>query len=345
LPPSEDPGSWRKAAGRLRRLLLVVPYLVKHPGTGTDELTRLFNVSKRDLLNDLNLLFVSGLPPYGPGDLIEVDIDDEGRVWIDMADYFARPLRLSRSEALDLYLRGKELLAAPGLPEAAALESALAKLEQGLGEDTLGELAGTVEAAGVTESGSTLERLRVAAAAHERLEIDYYSASRAETTTRRIDPEEVFTGLGNWYVVAWDHVAQDERMFRADRVRAIRETGERFEPRGLAGAGRPLYTRSSEDVRVRLLLRPAARWVAEYYDVEDAVERDGDLEVTLPTKQLAWVAKLVLRLGGEAAVLDPPDLRDLVRETAQRTLALYGENDPPATGSSPPGGRPIQQAR
>ena len=75
------------------------------------------------------------------------------------------------------------------------------------------------------------------------------------------------------------------------------------------------------------------------------MERDGDLEVTLPTKQLAWVAKLVLRLGGEAAVLDPPDLRDLVRETAQRTLALYGENDPPATGSSPPGGRPIQQAR
>ena len=305
-------------------MLLVVPYLVRHPGTSTDELTRLFNVSKRDLLSDLNLLFVSGLPPYGPGDLMEVDIDDDGRVWIDMADYFARPVRLTRSEALDLYLRGKELLGAPGLPEAAALTSALAKLERGLGGDALEDVAGRVEATGTAEAGATLERLRAAAADHERLEIDYFSASRAETTTRRIDPEEVFTGLGNWYVVAWDHIAQDERMFRADRVRAVRETGERFEPRGLAGAGRPLYTRSTEDVQVRLLLRSGARWVAEYYDVIEVAERDGGLEVTIPTKQLAWVARLVLRLGGEAVVLEPPELDTLVAEMAERTLALYG---------------------
>jgi len=35
------------------------------------------------------------------------------------------------------------------------------------------------------------------------------------------------------------------------------------------------------------------------------------------------VAKLVLRLGGEARVLDPPELLDLVRTTAARTLELY----------------------
>jgi len=324
LPRSEEASASRKAAGRLRRLLLVVPYLVQHPGTTTEELTRLFNVSKRDLLSDLNLLFVSGLPPYGPGDLIEVDIDDDGRVWIDMADYFARPIRLTRSEALDLYLRGKELLGAPGLPEAAALSSALAKLEGGLGEEALGQISGRVEAAGPADQGGMLERLRAAAADRERLEIEYFSASRAETTTRRIDPEEVFTGLGNWYVVAWDHTADDERMFRADRIGAVRETGEHFEPRGLAGAGRPLYTRSAQDVQVRLFLRPGARWVAEYYEVTEIRERDGGLEVTIPTRQLAWVARLVLRLGGEAEVLDPPELRTIVAEMATRTLALYG---------------------
>jgi predicted DNA-binding transcriptional regulator YafY len=35
------------------------------------------------------------------------------------------------------------------------------------------------------------------------------------------------------------------------------------------------------------------------------------------------VAKLLLRLGGEAVVLDPPELRELLRETAGETLALY----------------------
>ena len=117
--------------------------------------------------------------------------------------------------------------------------------------------------------------------------------------------------------------------FRADRVKAIRVTGERFEPRGLAGAGRPLYSRSREDVPVRLLLRPGARWVAEYYETEDATERPrGRLEVVLPVKDLPWVAKLVLRLAGEAEILSPPELADMVHEQARATLALYGASVP-----------------
>ncbi|MDP9342888.1 MAG: WYL domain-containing protein [Actinomycetota bacterium] len=314
-----------KAAERLRRLLVWVPYVVRHPGSRVAELARMFHVSEDELLSELNLLFVSGVPPYGPGDLIEVQVED-GRVWIDMADYFSRPLRLSRSEALALYLQGKALLGTPGLPEAEPLESALAKLEAELGPEMLGRLAGRVEAAEGGRPADTLEALRRAAADRRRLEIEYYSASRDATSVREIDPEEVFSAIGNWYVVAWDRQADGERMFRADRINTVRETGERFEPRGLAGAGRPLYTRSDQDVRVRLLLRPPARWVAEYYDVESINEHyDGTVEVTLPTRHLAWVAKLVVRLGGEATVVEPAALRDNVRDVARRALALYGQ--------------------
>ena len=93
------------------------------------EVASLFGLAERDLLQDLNLLFMSGLPPYGPGDLIDVETDDEGRVWIRMADYFSRPLRLTTSEALSLYLRGKALLGTPGFHETGALASALEKIE------------------------------------------------------------------------------------------------------------------------------------------------------------------------------------------------------------------------
>src|SRR4029450_2030684 len=97
-----------RASDRLRRLLVLVPYLVKHPGTELAEITRLFGVREDGVGGDLNLLFVSGLPPYGPGDLIGVAIEDE-RVWIDMADYFSRPLRLTRAHALALHPRGAGL--------------------------------------------------------------------------------------------------------------------------------------------------------------------------------------------------------------------------------------------
>jgi proteasome accessory factor C len=312
-----------RAGERLRRLLVVVPYVVQHPGVRLQDLARTFDSDEGALVEDLNLLFVSGLPPYGPGDLIDVQIED-GRVWIDMADYFSRPMRMSRSEALALYLQGKGLLGTPGLPEAAALRSALDRLEEHLGADTLGRLAGRVETAEEGPPAETLGVLRGAAERHERVQIEYYSASSEETAERVIEPEAVFAALGNWYVVAWDVAADGERMFRADRVRRARATGERFEPRGLAGAGRPLYTRSEEDISVTLLLGPGARWVAEYYQTESATEHpDGRLEVIVPTKRLPFLARLVVSLGDEVTVVAPPEFARAVRDVAKRSLARY----------------------
>jgi proteasome accessory factor C len=313
VPPS-------RTIQRLRRLLSVVPYVVRHPGTPVGDLSKLFEVSEAELLADLNLLFLTGLPPYGPGDLIEVDIDDESRVWIRMADYFSRPVRLTRAEALALYLRGTELLGAGGVGEADALRDALAKIAEALGGEALGELRVDVGEAGTT---GPLETVRRGVENREALEIEYYSANRDELSTRRIDPEHVFSALGNWYVVAWDRTVEAERLFRLDRIREVTATGERFEPRGLIGQGRDLYTRTAEDVNVRLRLGPRARWVAEYYVVGDSSERNGALEVVIPTKDLAWAAKLVLRLGGEARVLEPAELRGLTRDMADRTLERY----------------------
>ncbi|HUG88964.1 MAG TPA: WYL domain-containing protein [Actinomycetota bacterium] len=311
MPPS-------KVARRMERLLAIVPYVIRHPGTTLEDLGRLFDVDPRSLIRDLNLLFMTGLPPYDPGNLIEVDIED-GRVWIGMADYFGRPVRLTQAEALALYLKGTVFLGAQGLAEAEALRSALDKLKEHLGE-TLGELQ--IEAGEGKPSGP-LDAVRGAVERREALEVDYYSASRDEVATRRIDPEHVFSALGNWYAVAWDHLREEERLFRIDRIREARRTGEGFEPRGLPGPGRPLYTPTDRDVAVRLRLGPRARWVAEYYEVEDERERDGDLEVTVPTPDLAWVAKLVLRVGSEVEVLDPPELRDMAAGMAEETLALY----------------------
>jgi len=317
-----------KVSERLRRLLAVVPYVVRHPGVRIDELSRLFAVPEGELTADLDLLFMSGLPPYGPGDLIEVQVED-GRVWISMADYFVRPLRLTRSEALELYLQGTALLGTPGLAEAEALESALGKLERALGTEALGNLAGRVEAAEPDEAPAHLAGFREAAAGHRRLEIEYYAASTDETTVREVDPEEVFSALGRWYVVAFDHRSGGERMFRLDRIRRAEPTGDTFEPRGLAGAGRPLYTRSGGDIVVRLRLEPGARWVAEYYVTDEVTERpDGTVEVSLPTKHLGWVARLVLRLGDAAVVLSPDELREEVRAAAAATLDAYGRIAP-----------------
>ena len=324
MAPESGRRSSPRVSERLGRLLSIVPYLVQHPGTRVDEASRLFGVSQEELLADLDLLFVSGLPPYGPGDLIDVDIQD-GRIWIAMADYFSRPLRLTRSEALAIYVRGIALAGVPGLEEAPALSSALAKLAHGLGPDALGELPARVDAGGGGRTVEMLGLLRQAAAERERLRLEYYSASSAETSEREVDPEEVFFAIGNWYVAAWDHRSDTERLFRADRIRSAVQVGQRFSPRGLAGAGRPLYTPGRDDVAVTLRLQPQARWVAEYYEVVRQTElEDGRLEIELPASRLEWLERLLLRLGTDADAVDPPELKDRVRDLAGRTRKRYG---------------------
>jgi proteasome accessory factor C len=305
-------------------MLVVVPYLVRHPGTSLQEASSLFGISEAHLRRDLQLLFLAGLPPYGPGDLIDVDIDEDGRVWIGMADHFARPLRLTRQEAVAVYVRATELAATPGLPEAPALEAALRKLRDALGAETLGD-AEAIAAAEVGSAPEHLDAIRGAAEGHRRLRIGYAAASTGERTERTIDPETVFASSGRWYVAAWDVDVGDERLLRIDRIDALDTTGATFEPRGLAGPGRALYTPGGEDLAVRLRLSPAARWVAEYYVATDLQEEsDGSLSVTLPTKQVVWLARLLLRLGRDATVLEPAEVRDEVLRQAALTLARYG---------------------
>ena len=313
-----------KTSERLGRMLVIVPYLVQHQGAGLGQVAELFALPADQLRRDLDLLFMSGLPPYGPGDLIDVEVDEDDHIWITMADHFARPLRLTRSEALSLYLRGTELVATPGLPEAPALASALGKLRDELGPQTLGDAESRIETAGGGEGPEHLELLRRAAVSRASLQIEYYAPSTGAWSRREIEPEEVFASLGNWYVAAWDLGADAERLFRADRIRSAELTGSTFTPRGLAGVGRPLYTPSPDDLPVRLRLRPAARWIAEYYTSTDPKEtEDGTLEVTLPAARLGWVARLLLRAGTDAEVIAPPELAAEVRGLAGRTLERY----------------------
>ena len=308
------------AGRRLGRLLTMVPYIVRRGIVPIAELAATFDASPEEILQDVNLLLWTGSPPYTPDVLIDVIVEDD-EVSLRLADTLAKPLRLTRTEAVSLYLRGASLAA--GLEPDAPIVTALAKLAAAVGDDTLRDLAAAVETA-PHRVPDALAALRDAAERRERVRIEYHAASTGETTRREIAPEEVFFDAGNWYVVAWDLDRDAERLFRVDRVSGVEATGVAFEPRGLAGAGRDLYTPGLDDVVVRLRLAPAARWVADYYELA-SVEEDGDgLVVTFPAGRLEWVARLLLRLGPDAEVLEPAALPGRVREVAEAALARYG---------------------
>src|SRR3954452_22067624 len=100
-----------------------------------------------------------------------------------------------------------------------------------------------------------VDTLPAASGSHERLRIASVAQSTGERTERVVDPEAVFASAGHWYAAVWDVEVDDERLLRIDRIASVEPAGERFAPRGLRGAGRPLYTPSDRDVDVRVRLR------------------------------------------------------------------------------------------
>ncbi len=314
---------------RLERVLALVPWIAEHPGSPLDQLAVRFDVTPDELERDLELLPFCGLPPYSPDRLIDVEIV-EGCVWIRFAEYFARPLRLTADEGLGLLAAGEALLAVPGSDQAGSLATALDKLAAAIGT----ERGVSVQVGG----GTFLDELRNAADHRERVEIGYYSFGRDVTSTRRIDPESVFHAFGQWYVDAYCHDAGARRMFRVDRVRGVRPTGEHFEAAtvdsgtadpdttdGDADAGSVFHPRA-DDARVSLRLGPDAGWVAESYPTESVTDRsDGGWDVVLVVSERAFLERILLRLGPDAVVTGPAEWTAVGPEASRRVRARYPE--------------------
>lgn len=310
------------AGERLERMLSIVPFVAARGGTTVDEIAIRFDYPRDHLLDDLeNVVFMVGLYPFSPDQLIEVMVDDE-RVWIRYAEYFERSLRLTAGEAVALVGAGQGLLAAPGADHTGPLGRGLQKLADSLG---FGDEA-PVEVRFGAADADVLEVVRDAVEHHEGIEIDYYAFGRDERSHRRVDPYRVFVADGHWYLDGYCHQAEGVRLFRVDRVHSTRATGESFVPPAQLNAPTTFEARP-DDPRVTLALSEAAGWVADHYPA-DAIERStgGGTRITLAVAALPWLERLLLRLGPDASLVaasgDVPD--DLVAQAAERILKRYG---------------------
>jgi proteasome accessory factor C len=337
------------SAQRLNRLLAMVPWVVAQDGPTLDEVCRRFDVSEKELLADLNLLFMCGVYPFTPDALIEVDVDD-GRVWVRCAEWFRRPLRLTPPEGLALVAAARAMLgittsendeekdegaaggradggAGSAAPTAAggtdglrprALARAAAKLESVLG--TGGQEAVDVELG--QASPDVMSTLQQAVREARKVRLDYYSFGRDETGERVVQPWRLFSSEGNWYLLAWCENVDGKRLFRVDRARGAQLLDDHFQAPPEVGAV-PTYEASPEDPVVVLDLSPAARWVAERYPHEHVDDLgQGHLRVRLRVSSRPWLERLLLRAGPDVTVVSGAE--GVARSAARRVLAAYG---------------------
>jgi proteasome accessory factor C len=313
-------------ADRLPRLLSLVPYLLARPGVRIAEAAADFGISPRQLRRDLELLWMCGLPGYGPGDLVDLSFSGD-TVTVTEDAGMRRPLRLTTAEATALLVALRTLGDVPGMVDTAAVRRATAKVERAVGDAGLAAVAVDVNG----EEEATTATVRGAVDGGRAVRIRYYTASRDAVSRRTVDPMRLLLVEGRTYLEAWCRLAEGVRLFRLDRVEDVEVLDEPAVPPPDArptdvSAG--LFRPSAEHRSAVLLLEPAARWVAEYYPVDEVVDLpDGRARVLLRFADPAWLVRLVLGLGGAARVLEPQELAGAVSKRAREALATAGAGE------------------
>lgn len=310
----------RKAEDRLRRLLVMLPWLMEVGEVPLTEVAKRFDMTEAQVQKELELVAMCGLPPF-VDEMIDVFVDD-GMVYVGIPRLFTRPLRLTAPEGFSLLSSARAAMELPGADPAGPLGRGLEKLAVALGD---AGISSTAEVVIDMARPDLTDELVEAAAKGAELSIRYYTPARDEVADRTVIPRHVFADAGNWYLLADDGRSLERRTFRIDRIESADVTGREVEPDLHVSAPERFFD-DEEFPRAVIRLAPGAQWVVEVYptdEVRSLDDPDGWIEARLPVAGERWLSRLLIRLGPDMELVEPISAQGGASVLARRILDLY----------------------
>jgi predicted DNA-binding transcriptional regulator YafY len=320
---------------RASRLLSILLLLQTRGRMTAQELADELEVSLRTIYRDVDSLSAAGVPLYG-------DRGPAGGYQL-IGGYRTRLTGMSADEAESLFLAGMPGPAAElGLGE--VLAAAQLKLLAALPPE-LRSRAGRIrerfhlDAPAWFHEGERPECLSEVADAvwNQRVLRVRYERWGPGEVTRTLEPLGVVLKAGGWYLVA--RVSGQVRTYRVARILELETLDETFErPEGFdlerywAAYQKEFQERlysGKATIRVSphglellpVLFEPAI--TKQAFDSAKPPDEEGWTELTLPIESIHVSHHLLLRLGEEAEVLSPLELRELMARSAARMARIY----------------------
>ena len=292
---------------RTARLLDLVPYLTTHQGIAISELAKTFDTTVKEITDDLNTLWMCGLPGYTPLELIDLEFES-GFVSIRNAETLAAPRALDRAEALSIYM-GLDLLSAELGGSNSSLVSEISNLQEQLRSQLISAPQVQIEASLASELRALILR---AIRRRGWLEITYHSAANDQVTKRQVAPYELSQSGSHEYLQGYCDNAKAIRNFRADRIVAVSEIADQLWPSNLVSA-------NDEAIDYEVKVHAASRQVLEVLPQISA----NSTTATIQGYSAPWISRAILSLAGQVEAIAPTEIRAAVHARALAALENY----------------------
>lgn len=298
------------AANRALRTMDLIPFILENPGISIENLANQFSVTEKQIEDDLQLVFMCGLPGYTPYELIDLVFED-GVVSIIDPQVLDKPRRFSKSELVVIVL-GLQILG-----ELNNSNSVRANQIKALSDKImkLGNSNSVLINSGQNNS-PYVDIVLNAISLRKSLIIEYHSMIKDEITNRIILPRYLYFLNGNLYLNALDLDAKADRVFKLNLIKKCE-----------VGSATENQTYENNEYSIQVLLEIDKQFV-NFIERNSSVitniqENKDSYRVDLMVSNMEWLKRSILSYSPGITVISPVLLATEVREVASSLMSAY----------------------
>lgn len=297
------------AISRVARAMDVIPYVLENPGIKIETLATKFGVDQKQIIKELELIFLCGLPGYTPYELIDLTFED-GFVTIIDPQLFDKPRKFTETEGVIINL---------GL---VLLKNSISDTNQ---IQVIDHLIQKLTAKFKVTSSAVIEKLSKpdfydeitkSINQNDSIYIDYASISEDSLYQRLIKPLRVSIRNGFYYLYATDLEKDVDRVYRMDQIRSISSIQSNSQSR---------VNEVSENDEIDFELMVVDQLITEKFrDIfTEVIQSEKHFRVKGKSSNRQWLYRWILSHGSAIQILGPENLKESVRARAQSTLDHY----------------------
>jgi predicted DNA-binding transcriptional regulator YafY len=313
---------------RIDRLTAILIQLQTKRVVKAEEIASRFEISLRTVYRDVKALMEAGVPIGS----------EAGKGYFIVDGYHLPPVMFTQAEASSLVLAGKLVEKMTDKSIQQEFESALFKIQSVLHDpekDHLESLQMHIEVRPKPKHEQNfpdhfLKDIQKAVVDKEILQMEYASSYRDELTKREVEPIGLFYYGEAWHLIAWFKLRNGYRDFRADRIKTLRNTSVKFDPRNLITLKEYLATviQSNHEVHHVIVLfeKSAARYIGNTrytYGFVSEEEHNGRIRMTFLTAYLKGICRWLLMFGNEAEIEAPDKVKSMMLELVEELTEHY----------------------